>query len=51
MKTVARGLLAKLRSMFTLDWQKTAQARARVQEGGERGAVVTHVDVTELREG
>ncbi len=31
-KKVARGLLARLRAIFTVDWQKTTQARARVQE-------------------
>lgn len=29
-KKLARQLLAKLRSTFTVDWQKTAQSRARV---------------------
>jgi type I restriction enzyme R subunit len=31
-KRIARELLAKLRSIFTVDWQKTAGARARVRE-------------------
>jgi type I restriction enzyme R subunit len=31
-KKVAKGLLARLRAIATLDWQKTAQARARVKE-------------------
>ncbi len=31
-KKVARKLLAKLQSMVTVDWQKTAQARARVRD-------------------
>lgn len=35
-KEVARDLLARLRAMFTLDWQKTAQARARVQDAIEQ---------------
>lgn len=34
-KKVARALLAKLRSMTTLDWHKTAQARARVLDAIE----------------
>jgi type I restriction enzyme R subunit len=34
-KKVTRHLLAKLRSIFTVDWQKTAQARARVREAIE----------------
>jgi len=31
-KKVARQLLARLRSLLTVDWQKTAQARARVRD-------------------
>jgi type I restriction enzyme R subunit len=31
-KKVAKELLAKLRSVLTLDWQKTQQSRARVQD-------------------
>jgi type I restriction enzyme, R subunit len=31
-KKVARQLLAKLRSLLTVDWQKTAQARARIRD-------------------
>jgi type I restriction enzyme R subunit len=31
-KKVARQLLTKLRSVFSVDWQKTANARARVSE-------------------
>lgn len=34
-KKVARKLLTKLRSIKTLDWQKTAQARARVLDAIE----------------
>lgn len=34
-KKVARKLLAKLKSIATLDWQKTAQARARVRDAIE----------------
>jgi type I restriction enzyme, R subunit len=34
-KKVARQLLAKLRSTFTIDWQKTAQSRARIRESIE----------------
>ncbi len=34
-KRVARSLLAKLRSTFTIDWQKTAQSRARIRESIE----------------
>ena len=34
-KKVAKQLLAKLRSIFTVDWQKTAQARARVRSAIE----------------
>jgi type I restriction enzyme, R subunit len=34
-KKVARKLLAKLRAIVTLDWQKTAQARARVRDAIE----------------
>ncbi|MBS2032898.1 MAG: type I restriction endonuclease subunit R [Deltaproteobacteria bacterium] len=35
-KKVARELLAKLKSLLTIDWQKTAQARARVQDAIEQ---------------
>jgi type I restriction enzyme R subunit len=31
-KKVARQLLAKLTTVLTIDWQKTAQARARVRD-------------------
>ena len=31
-KKVARQLLTKLRGIFTVDWQKTAQSRARVKD-------------------
>ncbi len=31
-KKVARQLLAKLRASFTVDWQKTAQSRARIRD-------------------
>jgi type I restriction enzyme R subunit len=31
-KKVARQLLTKLTSVLTIDWQKTAQARARVRD-------------------
>jgi type I restriction enzyme R subunit len=34
-KKVARQLLAKLTSVLTIDWQKTAQARARVRDAIE----------------
>ena len=34
-KKVARQLLAKVRSVFTVDWQKTAQSRARVRDAVE----------------
>jgi type I restriction enzyme R subunit len=34
-KKVARQLLARLRGLFTIDWQKTAQSRARVREAIE----------------
>ena len=34
-KKVARQLLAKLRSALTVDWQKTAQARARIRDSIE----------------
>jgi len=34
-KKVARQLLARLRGIFTVDWQKTAQSRARVREAIE----------------
>jgi type I restriction enzyme, R subunit len=34
-KKVARRLLTKLRGVLTMDWQKTAQARARVREAIE----------------
>lgn len=34
-KKVARQLLAKLRGILTVDWQKTAQSRARVREAIE----------------
>ena len=30
-KKVAKQLLAKLRGILTMDWQKTAQSRAKVQ--------------------
>ncbi len=35
MKKVARQLLAKLNGVFTIDWQKTAHARARVRDAIE----------------
>ena len=38
-KKVARQLLAKLQGVLTIDWQKTAQARARV-----RDAIETELD-------
>lgn len=31
-KKVTRELLARLRGILTVDWQKTAQARARIQD-------------------
>jgi type I restriction enzyme R subunit len=34
-KKVTRQLLARLRAIFTVDWQKTAQARARIQDAIE----------------
>jgi type I restriction enzyme R subunit len=34
-KKVARQLLAKVRGIFTVDWQKTAQSRARVRDAIE----------------
>jgi type I restriction enzyme R subunit len=34
-KKVAKQLLAKLRAIFTIDWQKTAQSRARVRDAIE----------------
>jgi type I restriction enzyme R subunit len=34
-KKVARQLLAKLNGVLTIDWQKTAQARARVRDAIE----------------
>jgi len=34
-KKVARQLLAKLSGVFTIDWQKTAQVRARVRDAIE----------------
>lgn len=34
-KRVARELLAKLRTAFTVDWQKTAQSRAKVKDAIE----------------
>ena len=34
-KKVARQMLAKLRGVFAVDWQKTSQARARVREAIE----------------
>jgi len=34
-KKVARQLLAKLRAVFTTDWQKTAQSRARIRDAIE----------------
>jgi type I restriction enzyme, R subunit len=34
-KKVARQLLAKLQTVLTIDWQKTAQARARVRDAIE----------------
>lgn len=34
-KKVARHLLARLRGILTVDWQKTAQSRARVREAIE----------------
>jgi len=34
-KKVARQLLARLRGLLTIDWQKTAQSRARVREAIE----------------
>ncbi|MBK7975404.1 MAG: DUF3387 domain-containing protein [Deltaproteobacteria bacterium] len=35
-KKVARDLLARIRSILTVDWQKTAQARARVRDAIEQ---------------
>ncbi len=35
-KKVTRQLLAKLRAIFTVDWSKTAQSRARVQDAIEQ---------------
>jgi len=34
-KKVARQLLGRLRGIFTIDWQKTAQARARIRDAIE----------------
>ncbi len=34
-KKVARQLLGRLRGIFTVDWQKTAQARARIRDAIE----------------
>ena len=34
-KKVASKLLAKLRGIFTIDWQRTTQARARVRDAIE----------------
>ncbi len=34
-KKVTRQLLARLRAVFTVDWQKTAQSRARIQDAIE----------------
>jgi type I restriction enzyme R subunit len=34
-KKVARQLLERLRGLLTIDWQKTAQSRARVREAIE----------------
>ena len=34
-KKVARQLLTKLRAIFTVDWQKTAQSRVRVKDAIE----------------
>jgi type I restriction enzyme, R subunit len=34
-KKVARQLLARLRSILTIDWQKTDQARARIRDAIE----------------
>jgi type I restriction enzyme R subunit len=31
-KKVARQMLAKLQQSFTVDWQKTAQSRARIRD-------------------
>jgi len=38
-KKVARQLLAKLNDVLTLDWQKTARARARVRDAIEAALV------------
>lgn len=35
-KKVARHLLARLRAIFTMDWQKTARSRARIRDAIEQ---------------